>query len=268
VNPDAPRAFSSLSGKVAIVTGGTRGLGLRIAATLVKAGAQVVITGRDPDALATATAVLDPTGDAAVGIDCDIRDELAVANLVSGARARFGRIDLLVNNSGIAGPTAPLWETPTQQWLDTITTNVIGTFLCCRAVLPTMIGQRRGSIVTIGSMTGKRPLYGRTGYASSKTALIGLTRTLAMEAGPYGVRVNLVSPGPLEGERIQRVFDAQAATRGISAEDARREMVSESPLARLVPPDDVASVVAFLASDASASITGEDLNVSAGIVMY
>ena len=268
MNPDAPRAFTSLTGKVAIVTGGTRGLGLRIAATLVKAGAQVVITGRDPDALAKATAVLGPTGDAVVGVDCDIRDELAVANVVSGARARFDRIDLLVNNSGIAGPTAPLWETPTQQWRDTITTNVIGTFLCCRAVLPTMIGQRSGSIVTIGSMTGKRPLYGRTGYASSKTALIGLTRTLAMEAGPYGVRVNLVSPGPLEGERIQRVFDAQATTRGISPEDARREMVSESPLGRLVPPDDVATVVAFLASDAAASITGEDLNVSAGIVMY
>lgn len=117
-------------------------------------------------------------------------------------------------------------------------------------------------------MTGKRPLFGRTSYAASKTALIGLTRTLATEAGPFGIRVNLVSPGPLDGERIRRVFAAQAESRGITAAEAQAEMVDESPLRRLVPPSDVAAAVVFLAGAQSKSITGEDLNVSAGIVTY
>lgn len=257
-----------LEGKVALVTGGAGGLGWEISVALHAAGARVVLCGREESRIAEAVMRLDPEGRSVLGVPCDIRDAQAVADLVAKARERFGHIDVLVNNSGIAGPTAPLWDTALEDWRQTIDTNLTGTFLCCRAVLPVMIEQRSGSIVTIGSMTGKRPLFGRVGYAAGKMALIGLTRTLALEAGPYGIRVNLVSPGPLEGERIQRVFDAQAAVRGVSPEDARREMVADSPLTRLVPPTDVAAAVTFLAADAAASITGEDLNVSAGIVMH
>jgi NAD(P)-dependent dehydrogenase (short-subunit alcohol dehydrogenase family) len=200
---------------------------------------------------------------------CDIRDEASIADLVDAALDRFGRIDVLVNNSGIAGPTASVAESDVQPWRDTVETNLVGTFLCCRAVLPTMIEQHRGgSIVNIGTMTAKRPLFGRTSYAASKSALIGFTRTLAFEVGAHDIRVNLVSPGPLEGERILRVFQAQADSRGISVAQARNEMLSDSPLGRLTPPADVAAAVTFLASEAAASITGEDLNVSAGIVMH
>jgi NAD(P)-dependent dehydrogenase (short-subunit alcohol dehydrogenase family) len=243
--------------QTAVVTGATRGLGRTIAARLHDAGHQVVLTGRDQDELADTLAV-----------PCDIRDEHSVTDLVTATLDRFGRIDVLVNNSGIAGPTAPLWETAAEQWWQTLETNLLGTFLCCRAVLPTMIAQGSGSIVTIGSMTGKRPLFGRTGYAASKTALIGLTRTLALEAGPHGVRVNLISPGPVDGDRVRRVFAAQAVKRGITEEQAQAEMVSGSPLGRLVPPEDVAAAVVFLAGSAAASVTGEDLNVSGGIVTY
>ena len=252
--------------RTAVVTGAARGLGRTIAHRLRDAGHQVVLTGRDKDALAEAAAALDPSGTDTLAVPCDIRDEDSVRDLMATVVERFGRIDVLVNNSGIAGPTAPLWETAADEWWQTLETNVFGTFLCCRAVLPVMITQGAGSIITIGSMTGKRPLLGRTGYAASKTALIGLTRTLALEAGPYGVLVNLISPGPLDGDRIRRVFAAQAASRGITEEQARMEMVSDSPLGRLVPAEDVAEAVVFLAG--AASVTGEDLNVSGGIVTY
>ena len=252
----------------AVITGGARGLGREIASALFDAGYQLVVSGRDKDALVETTHSLDPSSELVLAVPADIRDEQAVHDLAAATLDRFGRIDVLVNNSGIAGPTAPLWETSSSEWLETLTTNVFGTFLCCRAILPAMVAQRSGSIVTIGSMTGKRALFGRTSYAASKTALIGMTRTLAAEAGPYGIRVNLISPGPLEGERIRHVFAAQAQSRGITAAEARAEMVSDSPLGRLVLPSDVAAAVVFLAGTNSESITGEDLNVSAGIVTY
>jgi NAD(P)-dependent dehydrogenase (short-subunit alcohol dehydrogenase family) len=161
-----------------------------------------------------------------------------------------------------------LWESSLSEWQDTLNTNLLGTFLCCRAVLPLMIEQRSGSIVTVGSATGKRPNAGRAAYAASKTALIGLTRTLALEAGPYGIRVNLVTPGAVDSERFRRVIEELAAERGVSGAEVLQEAVSGSPLGRLVAAADVAEVVTFLIGDGAASITGEDVNVSAGLVMY
>ena len=131
-----------------------------------------------------------------------------------------------------------------------------------------MIEQRSGCIIIIGSMTGKRPLLNRTPYAASKMALLGLARTLAWETGPYGIRVNVISPGPVEGPRIEWVLRKQAEAQGISENEARQQFTSSSPLSRLIPADDIANAAVFLASDMAASITGEDLNVSAGTVMY
>ena len=131
-----------------------------------------------------------------------------------------------------------------------------------------MIERRSGAVVIIGSMTGKRPLWGRSPYAASKTALIGLTRTLAVETGPYGVRVNLISPGAVEGERIEWMMRKQAEGRGISVEEVRAELAQGSPLNRLVEAGEVAATVVFLASEGARSITGEDMNVSAGLVTY
>jgi NAD(P)-dependent dehydrogenase (short-subunit alcohol dehydrogenase family) len=131
-----------------------------------------------------------------------------------------------------------------------------------------MIEQRSGSIVTVGSITGKRPSAGRAAHAASKTALIGLTRTLALEAGPFGIRVNLVTPGAVDSERFQRVIDQLAVERGVSRESVLEEAISGAPLGRLVQANDVAQVVTFLIGDGAASITGEDINVSAGLGMY
>jgi NAD(P)-dependent dehydrogenase (short-subunit alcohol dehydrogenase family) len=120
----------------------------------------------------------------------------------------------------------------------------------------------------IGSVTGKRPLQNRTPYAASKLALVGLVRTLAWEVGEYGIRANVVSPGPVEGERLGKVIEGQAKARRLTIEAAGEELAAGSPLRRFTPAQDVAEAVVFLASDAAASVTGEDLNVSAGLAMY
>ncbi len=249
---------------MAIVTGGARGLGLEVARDLRAHGAQVVISGRDKQALADAERELDGV----FPVVCDVRHEDDVNAMASTVHNTFGRIDILVNNSGIAGPTEPVAGSGTAAWRETVETNLVGTYLCCRTVVPVMIELGSGSIVNIGTLTAKRPLFGRTSYAASKAALTGFTRTLAWETGRHGIRVNLVSPGPLVGERMEGVFHAQAETLGITVEEARRRMTADSPMGRLTPARDVAAAVTFLASDAAASITGEDLNVSAGIVMY
>lgn len=257
-----------LKDKVAVVTGGGRGIGRAITLAYAREGADLVLAARSIEALTETKAAVESLGRKALVVPTDVRHEESVHNLAEQALSHFGRVDVLVNNSGIGGPTAPLWEITPADWQETFAVNVTGVYLCCRALLPAMIERRSGCIVIIGSMTGKRPLFGRTPYAASKMALVGLARTLAWEVGPYGIRVNVISPGGVEGERIEWVIRKQAETKGISLDEARRQFTSSSPLGRLIPPDDVAAAAVFLASDRATSITGEDLNVSAGTVMY
>jgi len=257
-----------LKDKIAVITGGGRGLGRVIALACAREGADLVLASRSVEALQETRAEVESFGRKALVVPTDIRHEDSVRNLAEQALTRFGHIDILVNNTGITGPTAPLWEITPAEWEETFAVNVTGAYLCCRAFLPSMIERRSGSILFISSMTGKRPLFGRTPYAAGKLALVGLARTLAWETGPYGIRVNVISPGPIEGERVERVIRNQAQAEGISEDEARRRFTSSSPLGRLVPPGDIADAVVFLASDKAASITGEDLNVSAGTVMY
>jgi len=257
-----------LHDKIAVVTGGGSGIGRAIALAYAREGASLVLASRSKEALEETRAMVEALGRNALVVPMDIRQEENVRNLATQALGHFGRVDILVNNSGIGGPTAPLWEIAPADWEETFAVNVTGTYLCCRAFLPAMIERRSGCIVIIGSMTGKRPLFGRTPYAASKMALVGLARTLAWEVGPYGIRVNVISPGGVEGERIEWVIRKQAEAKGISIDEARREFTSSSPLGHLVPASDVAEATVFLATDRAASITGEDLNVSAGTVMY
>jgi NAD(P)-dependent dehydrogenase (short-subunit alcohol dehydrogenase family) len=194
----------------------------------------------------------------------DVGDPDAMASVAE----RFGTPDALVLAAGVPGPTAPLWEISPHEWAQTLNVNVTGTFLCCRALLPAMISRGAGAIVVIGSVSGKRPLHGRTPYTTSKLGLVGLVRTLAWETGEHGIRVNLISPGYVAGPRIERVIAAQATALDLTPDQARARFTSSSPLGGLTPPEDVAACAVFLASPAAASITGEDLNVSAGVAMY
>lgn len=257
-----------LSEKVAVITGGGRGIGRAIAQTFAREGAHLVLAARDLSALQeTRDLVAEYQRDVLV-VPLDLRQEESVRTLAEQTLAHFGRVDILVNNSGITGPTAPLWEIAPQQWRETLDVDLSGPYLCCHAFLPSMLERRSGNILMIGSMTGKRPLYGRAPYAAAKLGLVGLTRTLAWEAGPYNIRVNLISPGPVEGERIGRVLRDMASSQNISTEEARQLFLRDSPLNRMASPADIANAALYLASDLSGSTTGEDLNVSAGIAMY
>jgi len=253
---------------VVLVTGASQGIGEAIALAFADAGARLVLAARNREGLERTQELAAQRGAESLVLTADVTDAEQVRRMAQSTLDEFGRIDALICNSGIAGPTAPLWEITPQQWHQTLSVNVSGVFHCCHAVLPAMIERRRGSVVVIGSMTGKRPLHGRTPYTTSKLGLVGLVRTLAWEAGPHGVRVNLISPGAVRGPRIDSVIAAQAASLGISAEDSLGRFTSSSPLERLTEPAEVAAATVFLTSRAAAAITGEDLNVSAGVAMY
>jgi NAD(P)-dependent dehydrogenase (short-subunit alcohol dehydrogenase family) len=261
-------ADGELDGRRALVTGAGRGIGREIALALAEAGAHVALAARSVDALEATAAEIKSGGGRASVIPTDIQDGEQVARLAERVHRELGALDVLVSNSGIAGPTVELWKVQPDEWEQTFRVNVTGTYLICRAFLPAMLERHRGSIIAIGSATGKRPMAGRTPYAASKLALVGLVRTLAWEVGPHGLRVNLISPGPTEGERLQRVMERQAAALGTSLAQARPKLTSGSPLRRLTLPSEVADAVLFLASDRSRAITGEDLNVSSGWVMH
>jgi len=253
--------------RVAVVTGANRGIGRAIATALAGDGFDVAVTARRPDTLADTVADVEKAGAKALPLACDVRDEGSVAAMAEAA-AQLGPVHTVVANAGVAGPTAPLHETTLAEWRDCIATDLDGVFLTFRAFVPTMIEAREGSLVAISSMTGKRPLTGRTPYAAAKMGVIGLVRTLALELGPHNIRVNAICPGAVSGPRIEDVIRKQAAARGITEQEARAAFTGSSPLGRLVEADEVARACVFLASDGAASITGEDLNVSAGVVMY
>jgi NAD(P)-dependent dehydrogenase (short-subunit alcohol dehydrogenase family) len=252
---------------VAVVTGGNRGIGRAIAVALAADGFAVAVTARDADTLADTVAAIEADGGTALAVPCDVRDEESVTTMARDV-ANLGRVHTVVANAGIAGPTAPLHEIQLAEWRNCLATDLDGVFLTFRAFVPAMIESGAGSLIAISSMTGKRPLHGRTPYAAAKMGVIGLVRTLAVELGPHGIRVNAVCPGAVAGPRIDDVIRRQAATRGITEDEALLAFTGASPLARLVKANEVATACAYLASDAAASITGEDLNVSAGVVMY
>jgi NAD(P)-dependent dehydrogenase (short-subunit alcohol dehydrogenase family) len=257
-----------MTDRVVIVTGASQGIGAAIGTGFASAGDHVVLAARNEDALSETAEMVSAAGGTPMPIVADVTDEESVDAMVGAVMAAHGRVDVLVNNSGVAGPSGRLWEIEPDEWRSTFEVNVFGVYLMARAVLPVMVDQGSGSVVTVGSITGKRALFGRSSYATTKAALIGLTRTLAAEAGPEGVRVNLVSPGFVAGPRLDWVIEAQAHARGITPAEVRGEFEAESPLGRLTEPEDVARAVVFLASDDAAGMTGVDLNVNSGAVMY
>lgn len=256
-----------MSTPVAVVTGANRGIGRAITVTLAAGGFTVAASARDPASLDGTIAEAGEAGGTAVPLACDVRDEASVAKMAAGAEA-LGPVHTVVANAGVAGPTRPLHEITLADWRDTLAIDLDGVFLTFRAFIPGMIARRGGSLIAISSMTGKHPLHGRTPYAAAKMGVIGLVRTLATELGPHQIRVNAVCPGAVAGPRIEQVIRKQAAIRGITEEQARAALTEASPLGRMVEAAEVAHACAYLASDNSAAVTGEDLNVTAGVIMY
>ena len=259
--------MKTLDGRVAIVTGGGEGIGRAIAIALAQAGARVAVAARRREPIDAVETEIRASGGTALAVQADVTREAEVSAMVATTRARLGPIDILVNNAGIAGPTANAEDISAADWEDVHRVNLVGPFLCCRAVIPEMKERRRGRVIHIGSISGKRPLAQRTPYCASKLGLVGFARTLATELGPYDVTVNTVSPGATAGERIERVIASAASAQGKTVAEVSKAFLASTPLGRFVQPEDTARVVVFLASDAAANITGEDINVAAGLWM-
>lgn len=251
--------MTDLSGRTALVTGGGSGLGAAIAAHLTEAGARVVVTGRRADVLERTRAALGTDVRAEV---CDVADPAQVADLAG--RLADEDVSIVVNNAGVAGPVAPLTEIDAGAWDDVFAVNVRGTFLVCQAFLPAMLSRGDGDIVNLASVSGKRPLERRTPYCASKMAVLGLTSTLAFEVGGQGVRVNALSPGPVEGERMHRNFTLEAERTGRSYDEARAAFVGRAALGRMVTEEEVGR--ALLAILAMRGMTGADVDLSGGMV--
>jgi NAD(P)-dependent dehydrogenase (short-subunit alcohol dehydrogenase family) len=250
-----------LDEKVAIVTGGGTGIGREIALPLASCGASVVVAGRTRSTLAETVAMVEAAGGTAVATIADTSVERDVEALFARCTDEFARLDVLVNNAAIAGPVGPIWDLDREGWEQAIAVNLTGPWLCSRAAAKWMVAQRSGRIVNIGSLSGKRALANRTPYTTTKLGLVGLTRTLALELGPYGVTVNTVSPGAVATERL----DLLAELQGRRVDDLIAEFSELTALGRLSKPADIAAAVTFLASDEAQSITGVDLTVDAGV---
>ncbi|MFE2373771.1 SDR family NAD(P)-dependent oxidoreductase [Streptomyces sp. NPDC059398] len=248
-----------LAGRTALVSGGGSGLGSAITRALLSEGARVVITGRDERRLKETASALGP---GVVHRVCDVSEPSAVEELAGSLAGE--EISVLVNNAGIAGPVAPLADISAEEWDEVFAVNVRGVFLMCRAFLPAMAARGTGDIINIASVSGKRPLLRRTPYCASKMAVIGLTTTLAGEAGPSGVTVNSLSPGPVAGPRMERNFRLEAERTGSSRAEAEDAFVSRAALGRMVTADEVgAAVTAMLRMS---GLCGADIDLSAGMV--
>lgn len=251
----------------AFVTGASQGIGRTIVLELASEGANVALAARGEGIYETATAFDDESR--ALAVETDVTDEEAVSAAIEETVAEFGGLDCLVNNAGIAGPTAPIEEVAVDEWEQTMDVNVTGMFRCIKHAVPHLRESDRGSVINVSSISGKRPLANRTPYTASKMAVIGLTRTLAFELGDDDVTVNAICPGATRGPRIKRVIEKQADQRDLSYENAKREVFTgDTALCRLTDPDDIAGMVVFLASARGRNVTAQDINVDAGTVWY
>jgi len=242
----------SLEGKIALVTGASRGIGREIAAALAGAGATVILAARTEDAARKAAEAIDGRTDV---LAVDVADTASVEAGTGAVLARHGRVDILVNNAGVTRDGLILRMKPAD-WDAVMATNLRGAFLMCRSLAPAMIKKRWGRIVNIGSVVGLMGNAGQVNYAASKAGLIGFSKALARELAPRSVTVNTIAPGYIE-------TDMTAAL----PEEAKARLFEMIPLARFGKPADIAAATLFLASEAGGYITGQVLNVNGGMYM-
>ena len=246
-----------ISGLRVLVTAGASGIGLATARAFAREGARVFICDIDRKALA-AVAASDP----GLGqTECDVADPAAVGHLFDAASTALGGLDALVNNAGIAGPTAACEVVTLADWQRTLAVNLTGQFLCAQRAIPLLKQSRNASIANLSSAAGRFGFPLRTPYAATKWGVIGLTKSLSIELGAFGIRVNAICPGPVAGPRIDSVFANKAAARGVAPEVVRDEALAKTSLRRLISPDDIANAIVFLASPCGANVSGQALPV-------
>jgi 3-oxoacyl-[acyl-carrier protein] reductase len=251
-------SFPDLAGKVAVVTGGSKGIGAETTRTLAANGAAVAVVARDRSGIDALLEELHDQGATAAGVVADVTDAASLAAAAREVGERLGPVDVLVPFAGGFNSHAPIWEIPEAEWRQVVDVNLTATFLTMQAFLPVMMERRSGSIVVMSSVASRavdRPLT--ASYVAAKAGALMLMRHAAVELGPYGIRVNAIAPGTVRTERTDRMMD----------DDDRALAAGLSPLGRMGTTTDCATATAFLASDAAGWITGATLDVSGGRVM-
>ncbi len=252
---------TSARGMRVLVTAGAAGIGRGFAEVFTDAGAKVFVCDVDQAALDAFHAARPEIG----GCLADVADPKAVDALFDAATAFLGGLDVLVNNAGISGPTAPVEAIEIADWDRTIGIDLNGMFYCTRLAVPLLKAAGGGSIINLSSVAGRLGYPLRTPYAAAKWAVVGFTKSLAIELGPANIRVNAIQPGIVEGERIERVISAKAKALGVSFDDYKQQLLSKVSLRRTVSPTDIANMALFLATDAGRNISGQALSVCGNV---
>jgi NAD(P)-dependent dehydrogenase (short-subunit alcohol dehydrogenase family) len=249
---------TSAEGKRVLVTAGAAGIGLAIARTFRDHGARVHVCDVDDKVLAELDKDIHRT-------KADVASVADVDRLFADAQRTLGGLDVLVNNAGVAGPTARVEDIAIEDWDRCIAIDLNGMFYCTRKGMPLIKAAGGGSIINLSSIAGRLGFALRAPYAAAKWAVVGFTESLAAEAGPDGVRVNCIQPGVVEGERVERVIEAKAKGLGISNDEMRKRLLATVSLQTMVSAQDVANTALFLATDAGKHISGQAISVCGGV---
>ena len=255
-----------LKEKIVLITGGGSGIGRTVSRIFAQEGAIVIAASRSEPNLQSIVKEIQERGGQAFSYKTDISSYDQIKELFSFITRKFGRINTLVNNTGIAGPTEFIRNLEVEDWNQTLSINLTGAMLCSKEALRLMIPQGSGTIVNIAARAGVHGFMLRSPYSVSKAGLINFTQTLAMEVGRYNIRVNCISPGPVESERAKKVIAAKAESLKIPVDDIISEKTEKIALGRFILPEEVAWTAIFLASEKSSGITGQNLIVDGGIV--
>jgi len=248
---------SSFVGKRVLVTAGADGIGLDIARTFASAGANVLVC----DVQQTALDRLAAETPGIHGCLADVSNEADVAAMFTLVDQKLGGLDVLVNNAGVAGPTGGVETLSLGDWERTLAVNLTGQFLCVRSAVPRLRKSANASIINLASAAGHLGMPGRSPYSASKWGVVGFTKTLAIELGTDGIRVNAILPGAVDGPRIRAVIAAKAQTSGLSLEEVTRSYTAQASLGRMVTTTDIANLVLFAASSLAGNISGQELVV-------
>ena len=258
-----------LAGQVAIVVGAARGIGAAIARTFSQEGATLVLVDlatSKPQIDELAQEINDKAG-TALAIIADCTEDAQVTRMVEETLRRFGKIDIFINSAGLRGPLVPVPEISEAEWDSVLAVNLKAVFLCSKAVLRVMMKQKSGSIVSISGTAGKEGMALRGSLCAAKWGLWGLTQTIAKEAGPYGIRANIICPGGMDEPDLRAMYAERARGLGMEFSQLEKQVLELTPLRKYATHDEVAKAALFLASSDSSHTTGEALNVSGGRLM-
>ena len=258
-----------LDGQVAIVVGSARGIGAAIAHKFSQEGASIVVVDLEKmkPQLDEVAQEINQKGGKAIAIVADCTDDRQVNKMVDESLRRWGKIDILINSAGLRGPLVPVQDITEQEWDSVLAVNLKAVFLCCRAVLKVMMKQKSGSIVSISGTAGKEGMALRGSLCAAKWGLLGLTQTIAKEAGPCGIRANVICPGGMDEPDLRVMYAERAKGLRMEFSQLEKSVLELTPLRKYAKHDEVAKAALFLASSDSSHTTGESLNVSGGRLM-